>query len=209
MKLEGVKNIIFDLGGVVIPIDIQRTYLAFLTIAQQNKFSLPDFKRVDIFHDLEIGNSTEAAFRDKLRLLIGEVSDEKIDEAWLELLLQLPEERLHLILELKNKYRIILLSNTNEIHLRAIREQNAKMPSALHFANLFEHEYYSHEIKLRKPSKEIYQYVLKKSGLKASETIFIDDIYENAMAAELAGIKGIHLDLTKHDLKSLFDSAGI
>ena len=206
MKMNGIKNIIFDLGGVIIPIDIQRTYQAFMKIAERNLFSLPDFKQIDIFHDLEIGNINEVQFRDKLRLLIGDVSDEEIDTAWLDLLLHLPEERLRLIKELKNDYRIILLSNTNDIHLRAIRLQNTFMVPELHFKNLFEQEYYSHEINLRKPSKEIYQYVLDKSGLKASETIFIDDIYENAMAAELVGIRGMHLDLTKQDLTAFFES---
>ena len=207
--LEGVKNIIFDFGGVIIPLDIQRTNQAFVTIALENKLALPNSKQSTIFNDLETGKLTEAEFWSELRLLIGEVSDEKIEEAWLALLLELPEDRLRLILELKKKYRIILLSNTNEIHLRAIREQNAKMPAELHFSNLFDQEYYSHKISMRKPEKEIYQHVLDESGLKAAETIFIDDVYENAIAAELVGVRGVHLDLDKHDLLSLFESAKV
>jgi FMN phosphatase YigB (HAD superfamily) len=207
MELSGIKNIIFDLGGVIIPIDFQRTYKAFSGIALRNNISEIDFNQIDIFHDLEIGNITEAQFRNKVRTIIGEASDEEIDDAWLALLLKLPVDRLYLIRELKKNYRIFLLSNTSDIHLREIRRQNAEMNADIHFVNLFEKEYYSHEIGMRKPSVEIYQHVLDMSRLVASETVFIDDVLPNAKAAELVGIKGVHLDLGKQDVFGLFKSS--
>lgn len=205
MELKGVKNIIFDLGGVIINIDPQLTFNAFRKLAQESGTSV-DFSKDDVFREIETGLIDDIAFRNKIRIFVGDVDDQAIDDAWNRLLLDLPLERLDLLLELKSDYRVILLSNTNAIHMAEIKKRIGLLPEKYAFSNLFEKEYYSHLVKLRKPGKEIYQLIVDELAINPSETIFIDDIYENAKAAEMVGIQGWHLDLSKHDLVKFFNN---
>jgi putative hydrolase of the HAD superfamily len=125
--------------------------------------------------------------------LIGtDVTDQDIDTAWTAMLLDIPRDRIKYIEELKNKYRVFLLSNTNEIHrlkFHSIFEENF----GYSFDQLFERNHYSHEMGLRKPDQAIFLQVLAENNLVASETLFIDDISENVMAAESVGMKGLNI----------------
>jgi putative hydrolase of the HAD superfamily len=118
------------------------------------------------------------------------------------MLLDLPNERLKLIKALKNKYRIYLLSNTNNIHIDAFKKQqgNAKWED---FCNLFDKMYLSHEVGLRKPNAEIFKHILTEQKLKAEEVFFIDDSPQHIEGAKKLGIKTHHL-LDNENITTLF-----
>jgi putative hydrolase of the HAD superfamily len=189
---EDKPAIIFDLGGVILNLKPSYTYDAFdqirTTPKRQGEGSLP------FFLDFERGAIGETEFRTALRrLLASDVSDEVLDRAWNAMLLDLPPERLALLRRLQRDYRIFLLSNTNSIHKRAfvqILEQ-----SGLHrdFEDSFDVTYYSHEIGMRKPDREIFQFVLERNSLNPARTVFVDDVRENVDGAASAGIIGVHL----------------
>lgn len=185
-----IKNIIFDFGGVILNIDYTLTEKAFA------KLGLTDFGKIysqamqnDLFNGLEKGQITPTQFRAEIRRVIGsDKPDEQIDEAWNAMLLDLPEERVNLLDALKNKYRIFLLSNTNKIHYDSFSGYMKNKFKRDVFSDVFEKTYLSHEIKMRKPDAEIFEYVLSENKLKREETLFIDDSIQHIEGANKLGI---------------------
>jgi glucose-1-phosphatase len=194
LKLNKIKNIIFDLGGVIINIDLRKTVEAFSAITGKSFEEMEErIKTFNLYYKYEVGELNDASFRDLVREFTGaQIDDKVIDEAWNALLLDIPHERIRLIKNLQKKYRLFLLSNTNAIHFKEV-ENILKTATGDSFYHLFEKVYLSYELQLCKPDKEIYTYVLKDKGLLAEDTLFIDDNVENIEAASELGIKTVHL----------------
>ncbi|SHL89430.1 putative hydrolase of the HAD superfamily [Chitinophaga jiangningensis] len=193
--MQGIKNIIFDLGGVILNIDYQKTNEAFVKLGAVNFHELySQFKGSSLFNDLETGHVTNDEFLAAMHKQLPEnVTDEQIIAAWNAMLLDFPLQRLQLLQQLRQQYNLYLLSNTNAIHLdhfNKILMDTRGIPS---LAEFFDKAYYSHLMGYRKPGTEIYQVVLDENGLKAGETVFIDDTLPNIEAAKKVGIHTIHL----------------
>jgi FMN phosphatase YigB (HAD superfamily) len=195
-----IKNIVFDFGDIFINLDKKRfaRELQKLGISQESEEMLP------VLYQYEKGLiSTEkfiAFFEEKL-----EISSEKLVKAWNSILLDFPNERLHFIQELaeSKKYRLFLLSNTNDLHIYWI-QKNWGMEQYNAFKICFEQFYLSQEINLRKPNNNIYEFVLKTNGLVPKETLFIDDTKENTDAAKALGIHIWNLKPGEEDVLELF-----
>jgi putative hydrolase of the HAD superfamily len=184
--------IIFDLGGVILNLEPARTYDAFASIRTSKR--RPNEGSLPFFLEFEQGRISEMQFRDELRTLLNvAASDDLLDRSWNAMLLDLPPARLDLLAKLAKSRRIFLLSNTNSIHKRAFEQIIADAGLTSRFISPFETLYYSHEIGMRKPDVEIYQYVLEQNHLRPEETIFVDDMKINIENARLLGIRGIHL----------------
>ena len=190
-----IKNIIFDFGGVILNIDYQLSEKAF------EELGFLDFKNFysqaaqkELFDSLEKGLITPEDFRNEVRKLIHRgISDSQIDNAWNAMLLDLPEERIKLLETLKTKYRIFLLSNTNEIHFDSFTSYIKNKFKRDDFSEVFEKAYVSHKVKMRKPDAEIFEHVLAESKLKKEETLFIDDSIQHIESANKIGINTIFL----------------
>ena len=130
--------------------------------------------------------------------LINKVSSEKIDKAWSAMLLDFPKGRIELLQKLNKKYRLFLLSNTNQIHFH---QYNKDLINQFGFGlnSLFEKAYYSFELGMRKPDTEIFEYALDDSNLDPFETLFIDDLDKNIETASRLGLNTIWIDITKND----------
>lgn len=194
MSVKPIRNIIFDLGGVILNINPQLTVEAFRNLGwndfyETNNQSL--FK--DLFYNLEKGGSSPEAFRDNVRkMLVNQKDDAVIDKAWTAMILDIPADRVRYLEKLKMSYRIFLLSNTNEIHrMKFHREFESDFGYSLY--DLFERNFYSHEMGMRKPDPQIYLEALREAGLNPEETLFIDDMIENIEAAENLGMKVLHI----------------
>lgn len=194
MTIKAIRNIIFDLGGVILNIDPQLTVNKFRDLGwndfyEENKQSVAK----ELFYQLEKGTSTPEAFREAVRKRIAsEIEDSAIDKAWSAMILDIPAERVRYLLELKKSYRLFLLSNTNEIHRIKFHEDFRKN-FGYSLYDLFEHNFYSHVMGLRKPDPQIYTRALLEAGLIAEETLFIDDMIENTESAKGAGMKVLHI----------------
>jgi HAD superfamily hydrolase (TIGR01509 family) len=189
---EKIKTIIFDLGNVLIDIDLSRTIEGFKKLGVERFENLYTFKKqTRTFSDYETGKISTAEFRNLLRPFLKiNVSDNEIDNAWMAMLTYLPKERVHLLEKLKPRYKLYLLSNTNEMHVAHFEKEADKVFGKNIFARLFEKTYYSNEVHLRKPDVEIFQYVIKDAHLNPSETLFIDDSEKNIEGARKAGLYG-------------------
>lgn len=189
-----VKNIIFDFGNILIDLDIERTWASLRHFigddyVQKLKTAYPNG---DIFIDFEIGKISEQTFLETLRSVSDHpLSIRQIKEAWNAMLLTIKPERFDMLLRLRENYKVFLLSNTNETHynfvdgyLRTVYGFDIQ-----HFSTtFFDKAYYSHEINLRKPNLDIYEFVLQDARLKAEETLFIDDISANTEGAKQVGM---------------------
>lgn len=193
--MEGIKNIIFDLGGVILNIDFSITERAFreLGVTQfSNMFT--QHHSNDLFVELETGRISESEFYEAFRKGTGtNLSDETIKKAWNALLLDFREPTLEWLEKNRNKYRIFLFSNTNQIHHDAfITAYEAKTGKA-DFDAFFEKAYYSQHIGMRKPDPKPFLQILQEQNLVPEETLFIDDTIKNIETAKSLGIKTVHL----------------
>lgn len=189
--LSNIKNIIFDLGNVLLNLDFDASIKAFQKLGLNKAAINPSVAFSDsVFYNLETGRITPAEFRSRVRELLNNpnASDLQIDDAWYDMILDIPEKRVKALQDLRSKYRIFLFSNTNEIHIGRLLEE-FKAIYGFDFPGLFDEVFYSHEIKARKPEIEAFEQVIKLSGVEPVETLFVDDLENNILAAEKAGLK--------------------
>lgn len=198
MQNENIKNIIFDLGVVIINIDTDLSVKAMKELGFLNfQESYTLFKQTDLFDRLEKGLINPGDFRNELRKhIVDEVSDDKFNKAWGAMLLDFPKERIDLIKKLSEEYNIYLLSNTNEIHYNQYI-QDFKNQYGFDFNSLFVEAYYSFKMGMRKPDIEIFQTALSESSLNPEETLFIDDLKVNIESAKKTGLQTLWFDVTK------------
>lgn len=203
---KGTKAIVFDYGGVIINIDYQATIDAFINLG------VDDFEEMysqasqsALFNQIETGKISGQFFINQLLDYLPEpTSPNDVVHAWNAMIKDVPTERVDLLLKLKNEgYTIILLSNTNEIHI-ALANRRWALACNLQPKEVFDAVYYSHEVNLRKPNKEIFQMVCERHELEPSEILFIDDSIQHVEGAQSIGVNAIHLNAGKtiHDIFS-------
>ena len=194
-----IKNIVFDFGDIFINLDkkLFAEELQKIHISQESEEMLP------ILQQYEMGLVSTDKFLTFFEERLS-VSQDQLKKAWNSILLDFPKERLRFIQNLSEskKYRLFLLSNTNDLHISWI-QQNWGMEQYNAFKICFEQFYLSHEINLRKPNNNIYEFVLTMNKLAPKETLFIDDTKENTDAAKALGIHIWNLKPGKEDVLEL------
>lgn len=192
---NSIKNIIFDFGGVILPVDPMAFAAGLIELGCTDVLGLHDkFMTDHIYSRFEKGEMSPGEFRKMLRTGLNDhVTDEQLDKAWNLILGEIPPHRVSFLESLKPGYRTFLLSNTNKIHYDRYQEQFRETYGYPSLDNLFEKAYYSFHLKLYKPDPAIFEFVLNDSGLKAEETLFVDDYASNIEAAKRLGLKTIHL----------------
>lgn len=188
MTDKKIKNLLFDFGGVLIDLDRQRC------IDQFKALGMPEIEELlNVYHQqafflqLEKGEISSAAFCNQIRQTVSkQVTDEQINIAWNSFLLDIPAYKLDLLTRLREKYTVYLLSNTNEIHWKWALQNVFPSPTN-NVENYFEKVYLSYEMKLVKPDPTIFTAVLEDAGIKAEETLFIDDSELNCQTAQQLG----------------------
>ncbi|MCF2520518.1 HAD family phosphatase [Dyadobacter sp. CY351] len=210
MKNSKIKNIIFDLGDVILNIDVPVASKSFAELSGREQAEILElFSKNALFRQFETGELDEAGFRNYVRKILefSDLSDEAIDTAWNSLLLDLPPERVELLQNLSKSYRLFLLSNTSSIHITQVNKILEASTGVKKLDDLFETVFLSYEMGLMKPDPQIYQKVLEQAGLKAEETLFLDDNRDNIEAASLLGIDTIHVQKPVTILEYLKDYA--
>lgn len=194
--IEGIRHIIFDLGGVLLNIDYSLTEQAFIAAGITNFPQLySQLSQSSLFDKWETGQIDRDEFIQALQKAAPTtLTEAQIVNAWNAMLLDFPVRRLQLLQQLRLYYDLLLLSNTNEIHeeeFNRILMQSHGMPNIGVF---FDKVYLSHRVGLRKPMRAIFERVLDDNGLKAEHTLFIDDSPQHIAGANELGIKTIYLD---------------
>ena len=200
-----IRNIVFDLGGVLVDLDFKAAINGLQEAGFANvKEQLLAFDRGGIFQKFEVGEITADEFRTAIREnSTVTLTDEEVDALWNLMLLEIPREKLELILELRGKYMVYLLSNTNSIHWDYVCK-NAFNYRGFRVEDYFEETFLSYEMHLAKPDKAIFEKVLHDANLLAEETLFIDDSEANCKAAQEVGIHAHHYHVGD-DLSKIFE----
>ena len=186
--MNKIENIIFDFGGVLYDIDLQKSIAAFKSLG----FDMPEFKDllIPVFLDLETGKIGQASFIKQLQTMSANyLTEQDILYAFNKILIGINPGKVADLRKIKDSYKIFLLSNTNEIHYATFSDEIKLNNSTADFYSLFIKEYYSHLLGMRKPEVEIFKFVLKDSKLDPVGTLFVDDSIENIHAAASTGIQ--------------------
>ena len=190
-----IKNIIFDLGGVLLNLDVMRTNAAFAALVGNTEIQQKLFQRLNeegFWANYEIGALDTDEFIERIQNANpNTITAAQIQTAWSAMLLDFPKERIEFLRKLKAQgFKLFLLSNINYIHLRDVYAivQKQHGLSASEFDALFDKVYYSHLIQKRKPDLATYQFVLDDANINPQETLFFDDLPSNILAAQRCGI---------------------
>ena len=208
---RSIDTILLDLGGVLIDVDYDRTAQAFKGLGFTDFDGLySKARQTDLFDRFETGELDAAGFRVELRRLFRpDLTDRQIDTCWNAMLGSIPQERIALVERLKDRYRLLLLSNTNAIHVPAFTEIVRRENGIADFKGLFHGAYYSCEIGLRKPNADAYLHVLASHHARPEKTLFIDDSPQHVDGAWRTGLRAEHLDLVKEDVVRLVGRLGL
>ncbi len=189
--LTNIKNIIFDLGKVLLNLDFdasikgfQKLGLSTEVLNNQQAYSDP------VFYELEVGKVSPDEFCNRVRKVLNnsQASDLQITDAWYAMILNVPSNRVKKLQELRENYRVYLFSNTNQIHIERLHADFYD-EHGIEFPSLFDEDFYSHEIHARKPDLDSYKKVIELSGVNPKETLFVDDLEKNIAGAQKAGLQ--------------------
>lgn len=202
--MKDIKNILFDFGGVIVGLDKQKAINRFKEIGLANiEDYVNEFRQSGIFLELEEGKLTKEEFYTEFQKLAGKkVSAEDIDSGWLAFLTYIPEYKFEMLKELRKKYNVYLLSNTNPI-IMGWAESPDFSPTGEPITAFFDKCYYSFKVGVAKPDKEIFEIIIKDSGINPEETLFLDDGQANLDAAKEFGFK-TYLANQDEDLRKIF-----
>jgi epoxide hydrolase-like predicted phosphatase len=207
IALNKYKNIIFDLGGVILNIDYLLTAKAFAGLgvtAFDELFS--QAKQKELFDVYEKGQISSEEFREEVKKYCKNSPDDKtLDAAWNAILLDLPKARLELLQKIKATHRTFLLSNTNDIHIVAVNNYLQETFGISDLSGYFENTYLSYKVGMRKPDAEIFNLVLEENSLNLHETLFIDDSIQHIESAKNLGIQTYWLDVKKESILEVFN----
>ncbi|MBR5475848.1 MAG: HAD family phosphatase [Bacteroidaceae bacterium] len=194
------KIVIFDLGGVILDIHVERTFGALVALGIDSAVLSEDNSPFNaMMQRFDCGEISCEEFYDYIASLLplwahdipAEELRERIHEVWNMMLGSYDRDKLHRIEELRNRgHRVVLLSNTNEGHWNEI-ERRLYFAIGAHLDDCFDALYLSYRMNMRKPGKEILLELLKSEGAHPDECIFFDDSKENCDAARSLGIEAV------------------
>jgi putative hydrolase of the HAD superfamily len=203
-----ITTLIFDFGGVIINLDLPLCIrnLKSIGAVDADKY-LSNFGQSGFFLQWEKGEINIEQFRNEIRRISDKtITDEEIDEAWCSFLQDIPQERIDLLVKLKSEYRLLLLSNSNPLHIE-VSAVNEFRKYGYELSDLFDRCYISYELGLTKPDPAIFKHILDDLSLKPEECLFLDDGEKNILIARELGFEtflvkqGENLDflIQKHD----------
>ena len=202
-----IKNIIFDLGGVILDIDetivykeLEKLGISTLELARSKEFT-------ELMSKFDTGIYTAPTFRKRMKTLVHQekMTDQKFDAIWNAMLLDIPRERIEAIEKVKKHYKIFLMSNTNVIHYD-LYVRDLQLRFGYHeFDELFHKSYFSFAEHLEKPDPRFFELILDHEGLVPEETLFIDDTEKNIKVAQSLGIHTYHIS-REELVRNLFEN---
>jgi len=188
-KMERIKNIVFDFGGVIVNFSREAAVKKFEEIGVANANELLDaYHQKGAFLQVEDGTINAEEFRIILSELAGkELTYEQVKEGWLGFMLDVPQYRLEYLLELRKKYKLYILSNTNPYVMSWARSNDFTI-AGRPLDDYFDKIYTSYELKAVKPGKTIFELMIKDADMLPGETLFIDDGPANIKMAKELGM---------------------
>jgi putative hydrolase of the HAD superfamily len=200
-----VKTIIFDFGGVFIDLNKDATSIELGRLGSK-EFSDAMITHNELYEKGMIGTSEFIAFyQDQF----PSTKEQSLINAWNSVIIGMPEHRLRFIEKLRNlnRFQLILLSNTNPLHMEMMVERLGA-DRYNRFRNSFHYFYLSYELQMRKPEPQIFEHILDTHNLIPGECLFIDDTAIHTESASDLGIHTWNIDVEHEDISSLFEEKG-
>lgn len=203
-----IKNIIFDLIGVLLRFDKSKLSSAIVRIGGTITTTDTDQAK-NLLERFTHGQINEADFREQFKLLHDiEASDEQFDQAWISALVDIPNECFKLLKQLKQQgFNLYLLANTNPIHFRAIQTIIARDCTEAEWQRLFSAQYFSHQTEKGKSTKAAYEQVINENQLNPEDTYMVDDTFGFIEAARTVGLKTWYVS-DKTPLRAFVETIG-
>ena len=199
MERGKIRNIIFDLGGVIVDLDPPRTFSEFAALSGKPVEEIVNlYHNTMFFRHYETGRISDETFRNSIREALAiDSSDEQIDHAWNAILVGMHEPKKQMLLSARKKFNIFLLSNTNHIHTLRFERFFDDVGDGLNIHSIFKRVYYSFSMNLRKPDPEIFEYVISDNNLDRSQTLLVDDNRDNIESARNIGLKVLQVEMNQ------------
>ncbi|MEX0444631.1 glucose-1-phosphatase [Xenorhabdus sp. SGI246] len=181
---------IFDMGNVIIDIDFKRVLAVWSNLSGTPLATLTTkFTMGEAFEKYECGQITDTEF---VEVLCDEMeislSFEQFSEGWNAIFIGVRQEVIELMNKLREQgHRVVVLSNTNSLHLQYWSQHYPEITASADFL------YLSQDLGMRKPNQDIFKYLLEKEGVAAEQAVFFDDVLEHIDAAKKLGINAIHV----------------
>lgn len=195
MQMDQIDAVIFDLGGVLLNLDYDRTTRAFQQLGLETFDEVySQLSQSDLFDRFETGEVSSFHFINRLLdALPRGCNANQVVHAWNAMILDFPEERLEWLAEFARDRPVYLLSNTNRLHMDSVRDALERTVGHRQVEDYFEKVYLSFEMGMRKPHPATFLRVCDESGLEPGRTLFIDDSPQHVNGALMAGLKAVHL----------------
>jgi putative hydrolase of the HAD superfamily len=190
--INNVSAIIFDLGKVILNLDMEKSEYYFF----EKFFGYKDNSNIAqslfaILNDYETGVISTTQFLDRIsEKAVINISHNDIIKEWNSMILDIPGKRIEMLKNLSKHFRLFMLSNTNELHVQCYENS---LKDKAQFLNLFEKIYYSYKLGHKKPDKETFQIIIRENNLNPLFTLFVDDKKENIEAAQQLGLQTLHI----------------
>ena len=202
-----VKNLLFDLGGVLVDLWLEKCLKAFHDLGFEgiDNELLNPYHTDGMFGNSELGLVSEEELRNYVREQAGnpDITDKQIDDAYYEFIGEIPEYKLKMLAELKKHYNIYMLSNTSSfVYPRIARQEFTKLGATVE--DYFDGIYLSYELHLAKPDPKVFEHILEDAGIRAEETLFFDDSQVNLDAAAELGFQTYLVDV-QEDFRHVFE----
>ncbi len=204
---DHIHVVIFDFGEVLIELDYPKIIRGFSNVANKNHHEIEEMVvSAPLLQDFEVGKISPEEFRKGINNLLGtSLTTSELHNIWNSILKRMPAHRLQWLEEIGNRYDTYILSNTNEIHEKAFDKIILEASGKPSLDNFVRKVYFSHEIGLRKPSKECYEYVAQDIGVPVAEILFLDDRQDNIEGARSVGWQTIQITDSDKQLKEIFN----
>lgn len=192
--MHNIKNIIFDFGNVLFDLNLPNIEKGMKNLfGEQFEVAGQTLRKNNIFQLYETGGISTEEFVDAIHFAAPpHPSREAITAVWNSIFIAMPAERFEMLTQLRQRYKVFMLSNINDLHATWIDAYMLREHGVDNFqSQYFDGVYYSHLIRLRKPDLPAYEYVLSDAEITPESSVFVDDLPENIAAAERAGIRGL------------------
>lgn len=206
--LQGIDNVVFDFGQVLINLDYPKVIGGFSKVANKNQDEIKEMVvTAPVLQAFEVGEISPDVFRSEINTLLGTtLEDEELNNIWNSMLKDLPKWRMDLLERVNNRFNTFVLSNSNIIHEEAFDKMILETTGKPNLHAFVSKCYFSHDIGLRKPDEECYQYLIDDAGLNPESTLFLDDRLDNIEGARSVGLKTIQILNADKQLKEIFEN---
>ncbi|MGL6021685.1 MAG: HAD-IA family hydrolase [Chitinophagaceae bacterium] len=198
-----VKNILFDLGNVIIPICPEKTFDAFVELGFKGEYE--DVYKLPIFKQYEKGEvSTDLFLKNLQEVLSQHQKVQHIADAWNSMIMEFDKINFLFLNSFKKKFKLLLVSNTNDLHT-ACFEPKVLQTTQYDIEYFFHNIYYSQVVGMRKPDQNIFYHIIEKENISTQETLFIDDSWENICTAKKLGFQTIYFTEDTTELNNVIN----